>query len=107
MEGYRLKIATVQATYFFSPAEIVRLEAKNNYTRIYFTDRPPFLATVVLKSYQKLLEPYGFVRTHRSHLVNKQYVLFVDKGDEITMKDLSKAGISKRKKTTAIKALSN
>ena len=52
----------------------------------------------VLKSYEKILEPLGFVRTHRSHLVNLKYVLFIDGNGQIIMKDESKASISRRKK---------
>ena len=40
----------------------------------------------------------NFVRTHRSHLVNLKYVLFIDGNGQIIMKDESKASISRRKK---------
>jgi two-component system, LytTR family, response regulator len=102
----RLVLNTGKGTYFFSPEQIIRMEAKSNYTTIYFLDRKPILTAKVLKDYEEILEPFGFVRTHRSHLVNKRYIVFVDDNSNIVMQDTSKAGISRRKKTGVMKALS-
>jgi two-component system LytT family response regulator len=81
-----------------NPAQIIRLEAKNNYTRVFFTDHPPILMAKVLNMYDKMLCPYGFVRTHRSHLVNLKYVETLDQNGIVRMKDASQVGLSRRKK---------
>jgi two-component system LytT family response regulator len=52
----------------------------------------------VLRDYQSLLEPFGFIRTHASHLINKQHVSSIDINGDIIMNDQSKAGISRRKR---------
>jgi two-component system LytT family response regulator len=52
----------------------------------------------VLRAYDELLSPHGFVRTHRSHLVNAQYVLEYDQNKILQMADASKAEVSRRKK---------
>ena len=93
----RLTATTNEGHYFINPEEIIRLEASSNYTNI-ITTAKQILTTRVLKSYEKILEPLGFVRTHRSHLVNLKYVLFIDGNGQIIMKDESKASISRRKK---------
>lgn len=101
----KLAIATYEGTYFFNPQEIIRLEASSNYTYIYFTNRKPILIARVLADYEVLLSSFGFVRTHRSHLVNKQYVMFIDSSGKILMKDESRAEISRRKKKVVMKEL--
>jgi len=104
-ENYRLVLSTVKGTYFFLPAEIVRLEARSNYTQIYFSNHHPMITSRVLKEYEALLEPHGFLRTHRSHLVNKNMVVEVDSKGKLVMQDQSTAEISRRKKNKVMKAL--
>lgn len=84
--------------FLVQPSEIVRMEAMSNYTLVYFTDHPPVLMAKVLGAYDAILSPYGFVRTHRSHLVNAQYVIEFDQNKTLQMSDSSKAEVSRRKK---------
>ena len=58
----------------------------------------------VLRAYDAMLSPYGFIRTHRSHLVNELYVDELDTRGNIRMKDDSIAGVSRRKKREIFKA---
>ena len=60
----------------------------------------------VLKEFEEMLEPFGFVRTHRTHLVNRQHILCITT-DNIIMKDASVAGISRRMKSGVMKILKN
>lgn len=63
------------------------------------------LTAKVLKDYEEILEPLGFLRTHRSHLVNIKHVLFVDAKGKIFMQDQSRAEISRRKRSEVMRAL--
>ncbi len=101
----RITITTCDGCYFFSPEEIVRLEASSNYTNVFFTNRKKILIAKVLKDYETLLEPLRFVRTHRSHLVNSQHVQFIDGNGQIIMRDSSRVEISRRKKKDVMKEL--
>jgi len=87
------------------PAQIIRLEAKSNYTCVYFTDHPPVLMAKVLKAYDTKLKPFGFIRTHSSHLVNPRYIEAVSDEGVIRMTDDSSALISRRKKSWVFKAI--
>ncbi|MCE1198644.1 MAG: LytTR family DNA-binding domain-containing protein [Marinilabiliales bacterium] len=49
---------------------IVRCEGLRNYTRILFSDNSEKVSSRTLLEFEKLLTPLGFVRIHRSHLVN-------------------------------------
>ena len=93
-------------TYFFKPDQIIRLEADSNYTYIHLKGQKPILMAKVLAAYETLLQPFGFIRTHRSHLVNKHHILHIDHQGQIVMDDESKAEISRRKRREVFIALS-
>src|SRR5215212_8960755 len=103
--GTQISVATIHGCFFFNTEEIIRLEASSNYTNIFFTNRKKLLTARILKDYETILEPFGFLRTHRSHLVNRKYIRFVDGKGNITMQDTSVAEISRRKKNEVLKAL--
>jgi two-component system LytT family response regulator len=86
---------------------IVRLEAQSNYTCIYFTDRPPVIMARVLKLYDEMLKPHGFIRIHRTHLINPQYVQDLDRPGKVQMIDQSLADISRRKRREVIRYFSH
>ncbi len=50
--------------------DIVRCEGKRNYTRIIFKEASEKVVSRTLLEFEHLLSPLGFVRIHRSHLVN-------------------------------------
>lgn len=101
----KLTVPTCNGTYFFNADEILRLQASSNYTFIYFTNRRPILMAKVLHDYELLLCHAGFVRTHRSHLVNKKHVLCIDACGHLIMSDSSRAEISRRKRVSVLRAL--
>jgi len=87
------------------PANIIRLEASSNYTYVFLKDQPPLLMAKVLRIYDELLRPYGFIRTHRSHLINTNYVNGFDRKGIIHMKDSSHAEIARSKRREVFRLL--
>jgi two-component system LytT family response regulator len=102
-----LSLATAAGLFFFGTDEIVRLEASSNYTRIFFTNNTKLTSAKVLKEFDRLLVPAGFLRTHRKHLVNPRYISFVSHDGSIVMKDASRAEVSRRMKSGVMKILRN
>ncbi len=100
-----ISLATAAGRYFFNLEEIVRLEASSNYTRIFFTNKTKITSAKVLKEFVEMLMPFGFIRTHRTHLVNRQHIICVTPGGSIIMKDDSVAEISRRMKSGVMKVL--
>jgi two-component system, LytTR family, response regulator len=100
-----INLHTNKGIHFFLPDQIVRLEAKSNYTKIFFSNQLPMLLARVLKDFEPSLLPLGFVRTHRSHLVNKTRIVRIDGDGTIFMDDLSIAEISRRKRTEVLRQL--
>lgn len=91
--------------HYLFPDQIIRLEADSNYTYIHVANQRPLLMAKVLADYVLMLEPFGFIRTHRSHLVNRQHVVDVDREGHIRMADESTAEISRRKRKTVLRSL--
>lgn len=102
-----ISLATSTGCYFFNPEEIVRLEASSNYTRIYFTNKTKLLSAKVLKEFVQMLVPFGFVRTHRRHLINRTHIRCIAPNGNIIMKDASVAEISRRMKSGVMRILKN
>jgi len=93
--------------HFFHPDQIIRLEGDSNYTRIFFNNHSPILMAKVLWEYQRLLEPFGFIRTHRSHLINRRHITSIHINGDIIMDDKSKAAISRSKRREVFSVLKN
>ena len=55
-------------------ADIIRIEAVSNYSRIYLSNGNTIVVAKVLHLLQDLLPATMFVRVHRSHLINKLFV---------------------------------
>lgn len=84
--------------HIIHPDQIIRLQADSNYTYIHVCNRKPLLMAKVLGDYESILEPFGFVRIHRSHLINRLHISRVDPKGSIIMDDESIAEISRRKR---------
>jgi two-component system LytT family response regulator len=104
-EQFRLAIPTKEGVHFFRPAEIIRLEALGSYTQIYQTGGKRFMASKGLGEYAELLEQYGFVRTHKSHMVNRLFISFLDHDGFLVLRDNSKIEVSRRRKEDVLKAM--
>jgi two-component system LytT family response regulator len=62
-----------------------------------------------LKEYDEMLTPYGFFRSHHSHLVNLSMIDRLEKreGGVLIMKDNSEAMVSSRKYAELVVAIGN
>lgn len=79
---------------------IVRCEAQDNHTLFYLVSGETVLVKKTLKEYDELLTAYGFLRVHKSHLVNSIYITNYIKAPNsylITM-DRAQIPVSIRKK---------
>lgn len=97
-KDFKLALPTSDGTYFFPPEQIIRLEGESNYTKFFFTDRKHLLISKTLKEYEEILSDYGFLRVHKSHLVNKKHVVNYSHDGMLTMADQSRVEISRRRK---------
>ena len=80
--------------------EIVRAEANDNYTNFYLTNGSKYLVSKTLKHFDDLLSDFDFIRIHKSHLVNLQYITkyIKGKGGQVRMSDDSIVDVSPTRK---------
>ena len=90
----RIPVRTINRIVIVRVADIRRLEAEDNYVRIW-TDRP-YLHKETLAGLMERLDPGDFLRVHRSHAVNLrvvrelrpqvhgEYVIVLDDGTELS-----------------------
>jgi two-component system LytT family response regulator len=104
---HRLALATVKETRFVNTDEIIRCESSNAYTSFYLTGGQKIVVSKPIFEYEELLNDYGFIRCHQSHLVNKSKVKsWIRKdGDHLLMEDNSQIPVSRNKKETVSEAL--
>lgn len=82
------------------PQEIMRCESERNYTRIFIKGNYSILMPKTLKIYEQLLEDFGFFRAHKSHLVNINEIVRLDKIDSlIELSDKTSIPVSARRKS--------
>lgn len=104
-KDFKLALPTKEGIHFLNPVEIIRCEAVGNYTRFIVEGKKQFIISKTLGEYDDLLTPFNFIRTHKSHLVNKNYISFIDHDGFIILKDSSKVEVSRRRKENVIEAL--
>ena len=106
-ENNTIMIADQKGVSVIDINSIVRIEAINNYSKLFLNDGRSLVVSKVLKRMEALLEGKGFERIHRSHLVNgaciQRYNLFRKK---ITLHNEEELSISRRKRTDIRKRLS-
>ncbi|QRR00200.1 LytR/AlgR family response regulator transcription factor [Dyadobacter sandarakinus] len=96
----RIALPTLKETHFVKPGEIIRCESANNYTTFYLESGESILICKPIFFYDDLLKPYGFVRCHQSHLVNKASIKSWkrESGDFLLLTDGSEVPVSRSKK---------
>ena len=104
-KDFKLALSTTEGVFFFAPPDILYCEGENNYTRFIFTKNKPMLVSKTLGEYEDLLEEHGFLRIHKSHLVNAKYVTKVDRDGLLLMSDGKQLVISKRRKEMVMSKL--
>ena len=58
-----------------------------------------------LKDYESILTDYGFVRVHKSHLVNMKYVSRMDRDGFIWLSNGQSVPVSRRRKEEVLSML--
>ncbi len=102
---FQLAVPTKDGVHFFRPAEIIRLEALGSYTKIFPGGSRSLLVSKSLGEYAELLADHGFVRTHKSHLVNRLFVSYLDHEGFVVLRDDSRVEVSRRRKEEVMQLL--
>ncbi|MDO9510673.1 MAG: LytTR family DNA-binding domain-containing protein [Bacteroidales bacterium] len=75
LKNRKFKLKAGNQLYLLNIDDVIRLESDKNYTIFYLQNREPIIVTRSLKEFEKSFMEYGFVRVHKSHIVNRMYVV--------------------------------
>jgi two-component system, LytTR family, response regulator len=95
---FKLALPGIHGVQYVLLQDVLRLEADRNYTKIFFTNGKNFVSSKTLAEYEKLLKDSGFMRVHRSHLVNLIHLQQYDRQGMLYLKDGSTVEVARRKK---------
>lgn len=96
----RIALPLADKIHFVEVQEIVSCKGEGSYTTIYREDGEKYMVSKPLIEYEDLLAAFGFIRTHKSHIVNKSHISTYVKtdGGYLLMSDGSNIPVSRRKK---------
>jgi DNA-binding LytR/AlgR family response regulator len=81
--------------------DVVLLEGDANYTIFHLQCGKEKMVSHSIKFYESFLETHGFLRVHRSFMINPNHVKeYNQKNDVFTMSNGHKASIARRRKHT-------
>ncbi len=101
----KIMLPTLEGFEIVPIATIVYCEAADNFTKFYFEEGQPLLICRTLKYFEDVLNSHGFLRIHRSHLINPAFVIRYSKGKGgyVTMKNNRELEVSANKKQEFLK----
>ncbi len=70
----KIAISTSEGIEFIPIKNILHIESKSNYSKIYLSENKNIMVTKILKDFEEMLLPYNFYRVHNSHLINLNYI---------------------------------
>lgn len=106
LSAMKLTLTVGNRVYFIAPAEVTLCIADDNYTELYLGDGRCFVSARTLKDYEDMLTPLGFLRIHRSKLVNRNTISHVDQC-HVVLIDGARIEMSRRKREEVIRALAS
>ena len=97
--NFKLMIASNEGPYFILTDDILFAEGHNNYTHFHLTRQRKLVASKTLLEFENLLSDQGFMRVHKSFLVNLKHVeRYLSKNGTLLLIDGSEVEVSRRKK---------
>src|SRR5688572_21656232 len=96
----KMCIPSIKGFQVVKLSEIIYCEASSNYTLFHFTDRPSICASKPIHEYEGLLEDCGFVRIHKSFVINLEHVKEYVRGEGgiVILSNGQDLEVSRRKK---------
>lgn len=98
-EQQQLILPTMEGFEVARLSDIIRLKGNGNFTDIYFTNGQKKMVCRFLKHFDELLDR-PFIRIHKSHIINLNFVKSYNKGGFVTLTDNSEIELSATYKST-------
>jgi len=103
----KMAIPTITGLMFVPVQEILRFEAKGNYTNIIMANNDTILATKTIKDYEEALPEAIFYRIHNSHIINLSRIREYQKGrgGSVVMEDGTVIEVASRRREEFLRKL--
>ncbi len=109
MKPRKIVLSTSEGYHVVNPDDIVRCQSDSYYTNFYFSDGKRIIVSKTLKEFDEILSDFGFIRTHKSHLLNTKYIKSYLRADGgfIQMTDGTEIPVSRRKRDYIVEIINN
>ena len=100
----RIALPLADKIHYVEVQDIISCKGEASYSTIYTTEGKKYLVSKPLIEYEDILADYGFLRTHKSHIVNRSHISTFIKSDGgyLLMSDGSNIPVSRRKKEAVL-----
>ncbi|MBU6324885.1 MAG: LytTR family DNA-binding domain-containing protein [Bacteroidetes bacterium] len=104
---HKILIPTLSGFEVLKTEEIIRLSGNGNYTDLFLSGQRKKTVSRVLKHFEELLQADGFLRVHKSHLVNMNYAVawHRGKGGFLELSDGTEVEVSPQRKDEVLSRL--
>jgi two-component system LytT family response regulator len=92
-EKQQVILPTLEGFEVVKMEDIVRLRGNGNFTDLYLSDGSKKMVCRFLKHFSEML-PFPFLRVHKSHIINVNFVKSYNKGGYVTLNDKTEIEIS-------------
>jgi two-component system LytT family response regulator len=96
----RIVLKEGENIHLVNVGNIIHSESEGNYVRFHVKDEQPILVSRQLKEFEEILEPSGFFRVHKSHLINMAHAKRYTRADGgfVVMDDGTSIPVASRKR---------
>jgi len=103
----KIGISGLDGVHFVRLSEIVRLEAEDNYTHFILKAGGKVTASKTIKAYEDTLVRMNFVRVHKKHIVNMNFMKTYIKGEGgyLKLENGDTIEVSRRKKSALMECV--
>ncbi|MDD3875695.1 MAG: LytTR family DNA-binding domain-containing protein [Bacteroidales bacterium] len=103
----KIVLSTAEGMHVVNTDDIIRCESDNYYTNFFFKDGSTMLISKTLKEHEELLSDKNFIRPHKSHLINLNYVKSYSRidGGTIVLLNGDRIPVARRKRESMIEIL--
>lgn len=102
----RITLHSANETIVLDTAQVEHFKAVESSCFVFHSGGKRWMESKTLMFFEKLLKHEGFIRCHKSHMINEQFVeRFDKKSNEVILKDGTRIPVSRRKLTDVKEAL--
>jgi two-component system, LytTR family, response regulator len=103
----KLTLHSAREVHFVQISQIIRLAAENNYSIFYMANGKRITVSKTLGDFEEILTAQHFYRIHKSHLINLNYLVKLEKSDLpfVVMTDGSEIEVSVRRKAEFLRMM--